>query len=91
MTLVKLLSSGVNYLPEGVLRVTGGGGSGFDGIILVDQHGSLTSTSILSHGTGFTSDPEAVLIYYNSTSEEMVSYADNAAFGVLARAVMNRA
>ena len=78
MTLVKLLSSGVNFLPEGVLRVTGGGGSGFTGIILVDQNGALTGTSILKHGTDFTSDPDAVLIYYNSTNEEMVSYAGNA-------------
>jgi hypothetical protein len=83
VTIVKMLSSGINYLSEGILRVTGGGGSGFEAIILVDQSGALTGTSISDHGTGFTSDPDEVLIYYRDKNEEMVSHEDCCGFCIL--------
>ena len=68
-----MISSGINYLSGGILRVTGGGGSGFAGLILVNSSGALTDVSISNHGTGFATDPDEVVIYYSDTNEDMVS------------------
>ena len=73
ITLVKVIVAGSNFLSGGVIRVTGGGGSGFSGGVQVDSNGALTTIMILDHGSGFTSDPDSVSIYYNGTNVNMVS------------------
>lgn len=54
------------------MRVTGGGGSDFSGVTQVDVSGALTGITILDHGHSFTSDPDAVSMYYNGTDVKMV-------------------
>jgi hypothetical protein len=73
ITLVKVIVAGSNFLSGGVLRVTGGGGSGFSGGVQVDSNGALTRILISDHGSGFTSDPDSVSLYYNGTNVNMVS------------------
>lgn len=54
------------------MRVTGGGGSGFSGVTQTDASGALMGVTTLDHGHSFTSDPDAVSIYYNGTDVKMV-------------------
>lgn len=68
-----MIVAGSNFLSEGVIRVTGGGGSGFSGGVQVDANGALTGILISDHGSGFSSDPDSVSIYYNGTNVNMVS------------------
>jgi hypothetical protein len=72
-TIVKVVSPGINYLSGGVIQVTGGGGSGFSGTTEVNVNGSLTGVLISNHGSGFSTDPDTVLLFYNGTNVNMVS------------------
>jgi hypothetical protein len=72
ITIINVESSGFNYLAGGDVRVTGGGGSDFSGVTQVDVSGALTGITILDHGHSFTSDPDAVSMYYNGTDVKMV-------------------
>ena len=72
VSIVKVVSPGVNYLPEGNLRMSEGGGSGFTGTIQVDADGAVRGHHISSHGSGFNPESHAVWISYNGTDVDMV-------------------
>ena len=71
MSIIKVVSPGVNFLADGVLRVTGGSGSNFIGSITVDANGALTGVEITDHGSGFMSNPTYVWISYSGTDVDM--------------------
>jgi hypothetical protein len=73
-SIIRVVSPGVNYVSQGNIQVVGGGGSGVLGTIQVDASGAIETVLISNHGSGFTMDPEIILVFYNGTYVNMASY-----------------
>lgn len=66
---IRILSPGRGYV-SGILRVSGGGGSGCAATFAVDEVGGLAQTifaSASAHGSGYTSDPLVEAMYRDLT------------------------